>query len=128
LYILTIEETFASAHQLRGYQGKCENLHGHSWKVELSVKGEKLNDIGLLIDFQELKVILREITAYLDHKNINELPPFDRENPSSENMARYIYEEVEKRLARKAPEIKLHSITVWNRPLLAATYMPEAGR
>lgn len=74
MYELTIEGSFASAHQLRGYKGKCENLHGHNWKVELSVEGKALNDIGLLIDFHELKRILGEVLVRLDHKNINEIP------------------------------------------------------
>jgi 6-pyruvoyltetrahydropterin/6-carboxytetrahydropterin synthase len=125
MYVLTIEENFASAHQLRGYKGKCENLHGHTWKVELSVEGKRLNDIGLLIDFQDLKAILREITSALDHKNINEMPPFDRENPSSENMARYFHDEVKSRLGNKAPELAVRSVTVWESATARCTYMPE---
>jgi 6-pyruvoyltetrahydropterin/6-carboxytetrahydropterin synthase len=124
MYILTIEENFASAHQLRGYKGKCENLHGHTWRVELSVEGNTLNDIGLLIDFQDLKAILREITSSLDHKNINELPPFDRENPSSENMARYFHDEVKSRLEKKAPELGVRSVTVWESATARCTYTP----
>ena len=122
MYTLTIEETFASAHQLRGYKGKCENMHGHTWKAELSVSGDELNDIGLLIDFQDIKAILREITSLLDHSNINEIPPFDTINPSSENLAKFFYEEAEKRLKIKAPQIKICSATVWESATSRCTY------
>ncbi len=113
MYELTIEGSFASAHQLRGYKGKCENLHGHNWKVELSVEGKALNDIGLLIDFHELKRILGEVLVRLDHKNINEIPPFNRENPSSENIARYIALETEILLNDDHPEVTVSHVTVW---------------
>lgn len=122
MYTLTIEETFASAHQLRGYKGKCENMHGHTWKVELSVTGGELDDIGLLIDFQELKSVLREITSMLDHKNINELPPFDIINPSSENLAKFFYEEAQKRFAEHTPKIRVCSATVWESATSRCTY------
>src|ERR671910_2525738 len=86
-----IERNFSSAHQLRGYKGKCENLHGHNYRVEIYARGSELNNIGLLVDFVELKAAADEVVQYLDHRNINELPPFDAElNPSAENLARYI--------------------------------------
>ena len=88
-----IERDFSSAHQLRGYKGKCENLHGHNYKVEIYARGAELNNIGLLIDFGDLKKAADEIVRYLDHRNLNELPPFDEElNPSAENIARYFVE------------------------------------
>ena len=80
-----IERNFSSAHQLRGYKGKCENLHGHNYKIEIYAKGEELNNIGLLIDFVDLKKAADDVVKYFDHRNINELPPFDDElNPSAE--------------------------------------------
>src|SRR3954466_5026704 len=92
-YEVMIERNFSSAHQLRGYKGKCENLHGHNYKVEIFARGEELNNIGLLIDFGDVKAAADEIVRYLDHRNLNELPPFDEElNPSAENIARYILE------------------------------------
>jgi 6-pyruvoyltetrahydropterin/6-carboxytetrahydropterin synthase len=92
-YEVMIERDFSSAHQLRGYKGKCENLHGHNYKIEIYAKGEELNNIGLLIDFVDLKKAADEVTKYLDHRNLNELPPFDEElNPSAENLARFILE------------------------------------
>src|ERR1700681_1669908 len=94
-----IERNFSSAHQLRGYKGKCENLHGHNYKIEIYVRGSELNNIGLLVDFVELKAAADDVVLYLDHRNINELPPFDVElNPSAENLARYILERVGSRV------------------------------
>lgn len=125
MYILTVEDTFASAHQLRGYKGKCENIHGHNWKVVLSVKGKKLNDIGLLIDFHELKDILKKITGLLDHKNINEIPPFDKLNPSSELIAEFICNKTCEELKKISDHIEVESVTVWESGTSRCTYIPE---
>lgn len=124
MYVLTIEDHFASAHQLRGYRGKCENIHGHNWKVVMSVKGDRLNDIGLLIDFQDLKAILKTITNYLDHKNINEIEPFDRINPSSENIAEYIAGRAQEELGRTGLDIAVDSVTVWESETSRCTFYP----
>src|SRR5712692_3233510 len=95
-----IERNFSSAHQLRGYQGKCENLHGHNYRVEIYARGRELNNIGLLVDFVELKAAADDVVNYLDHRNLNELEPFDEElNPSAENVARVILERVAARLS-----------------------------
>jgi len=125
MYVLTVEDTFASAHQLRGYKGKCENIHGHNWKVVLSVKGRELNDIGLLIDFNDLKTILKKITGFLDHKNINEIPPFDILNPSSELIAEFICNETSKELKKFNSDIEVESVTVWESGTSRCTYYPE---
>ncbi len=125
MYILTVEDTFASAHQLRGYKGKCENIHGHNWKVVLSVKGNKLNEIGLLIDFHELKDILKKITGMLDHKNINEIPPFDKINPSSELIAEFICSKTAEELKKTSDHIYVESVTVWESGTSRCTYIPE---
>ena len=89
-----IERNFSSAHQLRGYKGKCENLHGHNYKIEIYARGRELDNIGLLVDFVELKAAADEVVQYLDHRNINELPPFDELQPSAENLAKYVLERV----------------------------------
>src|SRR3979409_2156380 len=89
-----IERHFSSAHQLRGYKGKCENLHGHNYKIEIYARGSELDGIGLLVDFVELKAAADEIVTYLDHRNINELEPFVELQPSAENLAKYILERV----------------------------------
>lgn len=125
MYVLTVEDTFASAHQLRGYKGKCENIHGHNWKVVLSVKGRKLNDIGLLIDFNDMKTILKKITGYLDHKNINEISPFDTLNPSSELIAEFICNETAKELIKFGNDIEVESVTVWESGTSRCTFYPE---
>ena len=94
-----IERNFSSAHQLRGYKGKCENLHGHNYKVEIYARGSELNHIGLLVDFVELKEAADELVAYLDHKNLNELEPFVVEqNPSAENVARFVLQRLAARI------------------------------
>src|SRR5260370_39351792 len=86
-----IERNFSSAHQLRGYKGKCENLHGHNYKIEIYARGRELNHIGLLVDFVELKEAADDLVTYLDHKNLNELETFVAEqNPSAENVARFV--------------------------------------
>ena len=77
MYEVMIEEEFSAAHALRGYRGKCENLHGHNWKVEVYVRGERLDAVGMLVDFKELKAATRRVMQYLDHQNLNELRPFD---------------------------------------------------
>lgn len=123
MYVLTVEERFASAHQLRGYRGKCENLHGHNWRVVLSVQGTELDGIGLLIDFGELKAILRDIVSDLDHCNLNEHRYFSIHNPSSENIARFIAEECSSRLqAAHSGKITLDSVTVWESETSRCTY------
>ncbi len=122
MYLLTIEDHFASAHQLRGYRGKCENIHGHNWKVVLNVQGEKLNEIGLLIDFNDLKSILKKITNSLDHKNLNEVVPFNIINPSSENIAEFIALEAQKEITEINPELYVESVTVWESDTSRCTY------
>jgi len=124
MFILTIEDTFASAHQLRGYRGKCENIHGHNWRVVLSVEGNTLDDIGLLIDFQDLKKTLKEITTYLDHKNLNDIAPFDKENPSSENIAKFIAIEAQTKLNNLREGLRVQSVTVWESDTSRCTYLP----
>lgn len=97
MFELMVEDSFDAAHALRGYEGPCENLHGHTWKVQVFVQGEKLNQIGLLQDFKIVKNELKEILAEFDHKLLNDVPPFDAENPSSENLAKVIYKKMKKK-------------------------------
>lgn len=125
MFVLTIEEHFSSAHQLRGYRGKCENLHGHNWKVVLSVKGNTLDNIGLLIDFGDLKAMLKKIIAGLDHTNLNDIPYFSEHNPSSEHIAKYIAEQFVAELsANNLGHISLESVTVWESATARCTYYP----
>ena len=119
-----IERNFSSAHQLRGYRGKCENLHGHNYKIEIYARGAELDNIGLLVDFGELKEAADEVVAYLDHRNINELPPFDEElNPSAENLARYILERVASRVGDD--RVSVYKVRCFETPTSVATYQVD---
>lgn len=120
MYELMIETQFSSAHQLRGYKGKCENLHGHNWKVQVVVTAEKLNEIGLAIDFHELRKACNEIVTTLDHAVLNEIFPFTEINPSSENIAKWIYDSMEKKMT--GYDISVSSVTVWESETASATY------
>ncbi len=123
MYTLTVETKFSSAHQLREYKGKCENLHGHSWKVQVCVTAQKLNSIGLAIDFTDLKTVTNEIVGPLDHTCLNDLPQFIDMNPSSENIARWIFQAVKEKL--KEHEVRLKSVTVWESETASAMYTEE---
>ncbi len=122
MYFLQVESEFASAHQLREYRGKCENLHGHNWRVVVRVRGGELDATGMLMDFGVLKRLLRGIMEELDHRFLNETPPFDAINPTSENLAKYIYGV----LAGILPSgISPHEVTVYESPTASATYRAE---
>jgi 6-pyruvoyltetrahydropterin/6-carboxytetrahydropterin synthase len=121
MYEVMIEEEFSAAHALRGYRGKCENLHGHNWKVEVYVRGERLDSIGMLVDFRELKAATRRVMHHLDHKNLNELKPFDVEiNPSSEHLAGYILHEVASQI--NSERVTVYKVRVWETPSTSATF------
>ena len=124
MFEVMIERNFSSAHQLRGYRGKCENLHGHNYRIVIYARGRELNNIGLLVDFVELKAAADEIVNYLDHRNINELPPFDEElNPSAENLARYILERVARRVGDE--RVQVYKVRCFETPTSVATYQVE---
>lgn len=121
IFEVMIERNFSSAHQLRGYRGKCENLHGHNYRIEIYARGRELNSTGLLVDFVELKAAADEVVNYLDHRNINELPPFDEElNPSAENLARYILERVSSRVGDE--RVQVYKVRCFETPTSVATY------
>ncbi|HEY0378574.1 MAG TPA: 6-carboxytetrahydropterin synthase QueD [Pyrinomonadaceae bacterium] len=124
MFEVMIERNFSSAHQLRGYKGKCENLHGHNYKIEIYAHGRELDNIGLLVDFGELKDAADEVVQYLDHRNINELPPFDVElNPSAENLARYILERVASRVGDE--RVQVYKVRCFETPTSVATYQVD---
>jgi 6-pyruvoyltetrahydropterin/6-carboxytetrahydropterin synthase len=116
---LRVTGKFAAAHQLRGYKGKCEQLHGHNYRVEVELQTEDLDDIGIALDFAQIKGILDEILRALDHSFLNEVPPFDKVNPSAENIAKYIYDQMKNRIPGKASII---TCTVWESDNAAASY------
>ena len=99
MFEVTVEAGFSSGHYLRNYQGKCENPHGHNYKVFVTLIGEELDPTGLLLDFKLLKNLLRPVVDYLDHQMINDLKPFDELNPSAENLARYFYQQTAQQLS-----------------------------
>src|SRR5512146_167454 len=98
MFEVSVEDSFAAGHALRGYRGKCENPHGHNYKVRVTLAGETLDHIGLLYDFKDLKLVLNEIIDRLDHQFLNDVEPFKANNPSAENMAKYFYDEMSSRL------------------------------
>jgi 6-pyruvoyltetrahydropterin/6-carboxytetrahydropterin synthase len=121
---VSIEMEFSSAHALRGYRGKCENTHGHNYRVEVHVRGERLNDIGLLVDFRDLKEATKRVVDYLDHKNINDLPPFDTEmNPSAENLSMFFLHEVGR--AVDDERVQVYKVRVWETSTCSATFSRE---
>lgn len=121
MFELKIEDHFAAAHNLRGYRGACEALHGHNWKVEVVVRTGKLNDIGLAIDFKDVKSALAQIIDEIDHKYLNDLKPFSVENPSSENIAKYIFTELAGKLA--AFGVSVYKVTAWESEKACASYL-----
>jgi len=119
MYELVVESEFSAAHRLRGYQGECEKLHGHNWRVELVVNGRELNSIGVLVDFRDLKRILTEVISELDHQYLNDLEAFREQNPTTENLARVVYRAVAERLP---PGLRVSSVAVWESPRCCARY------
>jgi 6-pyruvoyltetrahydropterin/6-carboxytetrahydropterin synthase len=124
MFEVSVEETFSAGHALRGYKGKCENLHGHNYRVRVNVEGEQLDSIGLLFDFAHLKKILRELIADVDHKFLNDQAPFDAINPSAENIAKFFYDETSKGMHQMSHAPRIKSVTVWETDETSATYTP----
>jgi 6-pyruvoyltetrahydropterin/6-carboxytetrahydropterin synthase len=120
MYELMVESKFAAAHQLRGYKGKREYLHGHNWRVTVAVTAERLNEQGLAIDFHDLKKALRDVLDQLEHTFLNEIFPFTQINPSSENLAKWIYDTLAKKL--NDDNIEVASVTVWESDSASASY------
>jgi len=121
MYFISVESSFSAAHFLRGYQGKCENLHGHRFKVVARLRFSKLNEIGLACDFTDLKKQLGEVLGKYDHCCLNEVAPFDKINPSSENIAATVYERL---LPGILPGGMIDSVEVWESPESCAVYKP----
>jgi 6-pyruvoyltetrahydropterin/6-carboxytetrahydropterin synthase len=122
MYQVSVEGHFDAAHYLRDYGGKCENVHGHRFKVVVNLKAAKLNKIGLAYDFVELKRHLGEVLSRFDHTSLNDVPPFDKINPSSENIAVTIYDALK---GRFSGGVSLLSVEVWESPESCVTYRPE---
>ena len=124
MFEISVDYSFAAGHALRGYKGKCENVHGHNYKVRVTVAGEDLNSIGLLMDFMDLRGSIKALVERLDHRFMNDLEPFDKLNPSAENLAKYLCDEL-------GPQVKDHglrvqAVTVWETDTTSATFRPSS--
>jgi 6-pyruvoyltetrahydropterin/6-carboxytetrahydropterin synthase len=123
MFEVSVEETFAAGHALRGYRGKCENPHGHNYRVQVTLAGEALDQIGLLYDFKDLKLLMNEVVDRFDHQYLNDLEPFREENPSAENMARYFYRELSRSLHDATDgRVCIKQVKLWETDTTTATY------
>jgi len=139
VYEITVEKHFEAAHYLRGYQGKCENVHGHRYRIVVKIRADKLNDIGLAYDFTDLKRHLNAILERFDHTCLNDIVPFDKINPSAENIAVTIYNEIKEKLAADSFDVaqdrpitltaveafRLSEVEVWESPEQGVSYHPD---
>jgi 6-pyruvoyltetrahydropterin/6-carboxytetrahydropterin synthase len=123
MFEVTVEQTFAAGHALRNYRGKCENVHGHNYRVRVTVQGNQLDDTGLLVDFLDVNRLISGTVEYLDHQFINDLPPFDQLNPSAENLAKYFYEKVSCGLKSEVAA-RVSEVQVWETDVSSAVYRP----
>ena len=118
-YELVLRVEFAAAHRLRGYDGNCERLHGHNWKVDVVLRGERLDGLGMVVDFRDAKRLIQEVLEEFDHRNLNELPRFETTNPTTENIARAIFDALVERL----PEgVSVARVTAWESDQCGASY------
>ncbi len=123
MFEVSVEDTFAAGHALRGYRGKCENPHGHNYKVQITLRGERLDNIGLLYDFKDLKAVMGEVVDRLDHQFLNDIEPFKQLNPSAENMAKYFYEECNARFkTATGGRVSVKQVKIWETDTTTATY------
>ena len=123
MFEVTVEKSFAAGHYLRNYRGKCEKPHGHNYKVKVTLQGRDLDPAGLLLDFKDLKEVVRTVIERLDHQMVNELEPFNSLNPSAENLARYFYQQAGTRLGMLTDgRVRVKDVTVWETEDAAATY------
>ena len=124
MFEVSVEDTFSAGHALRGYKGKCENVHGHNYRVRVTLQGPQLDNLGLLVDFTELKRALREIMGRLDHQFVNDLEPFKTVNPSAEKLARYFYDEIKLLLPALPPGTRVTDVIIWETDTSRAQYRP----
>jgi len=126
MFEITVEDSFPAAHALGAYRGPCERVHGHNYRVRVSLAGEQLGEAGLLMDFVEVRRLLREVLAPFDHRLLNEVAPFDTRNPTAENLARYFFEELSRRLAAHAPRVRVAEVRIWETDGATAAYRQTA--
>jgi 6-pyruvoyltetrahydropterin/6-carboxytetrahydropterin synthase len=124
MFEVAVEQSFSSAHALRNYKGRCENVHGHNWKVRVVIEGEKLDATGMLVDFLDVKSLVGEILDRIDHQFLNEIPPFDVVNPSAENIAEYFYQQLDGKLTETPVPVRIREVKIWETEIQSATYRP----
>ena len=123
MFEVTVERSFAAGHYLRNYKGKCENPHGHNYKIRVTLAGDRLDHAGLLLDFKDLKDVMKETIERLDHQMMNDVEPFTTLNPSAENIARYFFVETNKKvIAVSNDRVRVKEVTVWETDVTTATY------
>ncbi len=124
MFEISVEQTFAAGHALRNYKGRCENVHGHNFRVQVKIEGDQLDVTGLLVDFIDVKALMGSVIDRLDHQFLNEIPPFDVKNPSAENIAEYFHRELTVHLPETAFPVRVREVTVWETDIQSATYRP----
>ena len=118
--------TFAAAHAIRGHTRGCENLHGHNYRVRVHLRAAALDELGMVLDFADLKTIVQEVLGPFDHRVINDIPPFDRRNTTAELLAEYVFEQVERRLARDT-RVTVARVEVWENESSCAVFEPDGS-
>jgi 6-pyruvoyltetrahydropterin/6-carboxytetrahydropterin synthase len=123
VFEVSVDHTFAAGHALRNYKGRCENVHGHNYKVRVTVTGSQLDSTGLLVDFVDMRAAIKAVVDRLDHRFLNDLSPFDQINPSAENLAKYFCDEIAPRISNS--RLRVQAVTIWETDLTSATYQPN---
>ena len=130
MFEISVDYTFAAGHALRNYQGKCEIVHGHNYKVRVTIAGDQLDSTGLLVDFVDIRAVIKAVVDRLDHRFLNDLSPFDQINPSAENLAKYFCDEITPQFSDS--RLRIQTVTIWETDLTSATYRstlePPQGR
>jgi len=130
MHTISKDFSFAAAHAIRGHTGGCENLHGHNYRVRVYLRARRLDGLGMVLDFADLKAIMQEVLGPFDHRVLNEVAPFDERNTTAELLAQYVYDEVSRRLAANGVEgrIQVSRVEVWENDTSCAAYEPEPGK
>jgi 6-pyruvoyltetrahydropterin/6-carboxytetrahydropterin synthase len=123
-YTMKIVTDFAAAHWLRNYDGPCNRLHGHNWKVEVLVNAQDLDGIGMGLDFADIKTATKDVIGALDHRNLNDIPPFDQQNPTAENISAFLYQQLSQRL--NTARVKVAAVTLWETERACVTYQEDS--
>ena len=123
MFEVTVDDSFAAGHYLRNYKGKCENPHGHNYRVRVTLQGKELDHAGLLLDFRELKLVMKPVVEYLDHKMINDIEPFTVLNPTAENLAKYFFDQCNTGLkTTTGGRVTVKQVTIWETDTSIASY------